>query len=91
MKICLNRNTLEQVPKSSYYNENVYKLPFLIDVDGIDYQYLCESYQEVSNEYEYNLGYIDEDYYFTPDIFFMPRVHDDLVLDIDSWQKEQYT
>ena len=51
---------------------------------------MCESYQEVSNEYEYNLGYVDKDNYFIPDIFFMPRVHDDLVLDMDKWQKERY-
>ena len=91
MKIHLNRDTLESLPKSSYYNENVYKLPFSIDVDGINYQYLCESYQEESNEYEYNLGYIDEHDYFASEIYFMPRVHDDMVLNLLLWQKEQYT
>lgn len=91
MKIHLNRDVLIQIKQSSYYNDTVYKLPFLINVDGLCYQYLCESYQEVSNEYEYNLGYIDEDDYFIPDIFFIPRVHDDLVLDMDRWQKERYT
>ena len=89
MKIRLNRGILIQIKQS--YNDTVYELPFLIDVDGMDYQYLCESYQEASNEYEYNLGYIDEYYYFTPEIYFMPRVHDDLILDMDRWQKEQYT
>ena len=78
MKICLNRDVLQRIKQSSYYNDSVYKLPFSIDIDGICYQYLCESYQEVSNEYEYNLGYVDKDNYFIPDIFFMPRVHDDL-------------
>ena len=69
MKIHLNRDVLIQIKQSSYYNDTVYKLPFSINVDGIWYQYLCESYQEMSNEYEYNLGYIDEHNYFVPEIW----------------------
>ena len=76
------------IKEASCYNNNYYKLPFVINCDGEDYHILRIVCDEFSNDYEYSLCYKDDDLYFD-NRYIIPSFADgEYKLDLDKYSKE---
>lgn len=78
MRLELDESKLELVEMLSVYDCNVYKLPFRLG----GYEYIMEEYCELSDEYQYILGYVDEGLFFR-EVFFIPSERFEIFA--DNW------
>ena len=90
MLLKLNNEFLQQyhIKNKSKYNDNYYRLPFVIECDGNEYDVLHITCDEFANEYNYSLCYELEDNTLIDDRYVIPSFAEgDYVIDLMNYSK----